>query len=555
MDKANIINNNIQGLSSFSDNQLNDMGLQMPLNWTDTAVWVDPTIEIERIAQPSDLEDPDVYEDMPNYSTEESFINVRGKRIPVIRINGRVIPSTEIEHFEIKCTGFLPEISLTVSRMSSPLNLTQDVGINNFIQVVIMPMMDGKYKSYQLRFYVTDYDVNVNRTKAYYKGVYDAKALSSSLVQSRKVKFGGYVNLELGINKPPNPNPTTWELMYTLATETGLGFQSTTDCVDIDDRLKRIQLNGTNEKFIKEQISISGIGNGQLYDAWVDFNNYLILVNLPWVMDANITPANLSIYAETGFKPSHTGMGNNEWTLSRRVLTNFGGQGAVSNLMVEEVIPWSDLNDIYNNGNCQYYYSANALGVGEGNNSFSMSNVESVERSVDGYFKNEYQRVGNVKSWVNLNEEYDCLAQRERRDAYMKTVYTQGLIVTLRYTNFGIQRGSLVYLGRFVDDMESKMTIQATLGNAVAEDESTMDDTTTIPEYTNDGDWSNKDVQVGRAQIEDISQSGLYYVNGIVFTYDRGNDKLKQTLYLIKKGAQHTYYPIHGVAKVNTEQL
>jgi hypothetical protein len=72
----------------------------MPLNWTDTAVWVDPTIEIERIAQPSDLEDPDVYEDMPNYSTEESFINVRGKRIPVIRINGRVIPSTEIEHFE-----------------------------------------------------------------------------------------------------------------------------------------------------------------------------------------------------------------------------------------------------------------------------------------------------------------------------------------------------------------------------------------------------------------------------------------------------------------------
>ena len=51
MDKANIINNNIQGLSSFSDdNQLNDMGLQMPLNWTDTAVWVDPTIEIERIA-------------------------------------------------------------------------------------------------------------------------------------------------------------------------------------------------------------------------------------------------------------------------------------------------------------------------------------------------------------------------------------------------------------------------------------------------------------------------------------------------------------------------
>ena len=103
--------------------------------------------------------------------------------------------------------------------------------------------------------------------------------------------------------------------------------------------------------------------------------------------------------------------------------------------------------------------------------------------------------------------------------------------------------------------MESKMTIQATLGNAVAEDESTMDDTTSIPEYTNDGDWSNKDVQVGRAQIEDISQSGLYYVNGIVFTYDRGNDKLKQTLYLIKKGAQHTYYPIHGVAKVNTEQL
>ena len=47
MDKANIINNNIQGLSSFSDdNQLNDMGLQMPLNWTDTAVWVDPTIAI-----------------------------------------------------------------------------------------------------------------------------------------------------------------------------------------------------------------------------------------------------------------------------------------------------------------------------------------------------------------------------------------------------------------------------------------------------------------------------------------------------------------------------
>jgi hypothetical protein len=263
-------------------------------------------------------------------------------------------------------------------------------------------------------------------------------------------------------------------------------------------------------------------------------------------MHYNAKIDNYSILAPTGLKTTIkiTDEETNQPVKVKRILTN------------NPDLPFSQLkivdtqNNLYthntqNTGSLKRFWILNSAGDA---NLLEKKEIQMIEDSVEGVLMTHaYESTSTEFLGAEMADDTPCLFQKHVREMCLCKYRSRQLTVDLAEANYGIQRGTLVYVSIIETDMNKKQLI--TLNNGAV---STSNIYSKIAEKA-DG---NEDVDVtpvtdaqpqSAAEIADQDNfvanpalSGFYYITGIEYIYTRGEAKIKQNLYLIKQGAQTT---------------
>ena len=337
----------------------------------------------------------------------------------------------------------------------------------------------------------------------------------------------------------------TYEYLAIIAKMSGLGFACTDGCIDIEDYLPRLIQNQTYKEFIQSQLDISGLDEDSIFDVWIDPYGYMVLVNIAWLFNQlkTIKPSNLSIYSTVGASGTEVLMPKARVKKVNRMLTNFNDLEEMSDLKYS-----SEDYVISTNG------FAIANGISEtvitlelnssengGNNSIQNNDVISPENSVDGKYLPEYETHTNRETSINV-DGYNTTLQNCIRSKFFNKYNQRVIEITLDKINYGLQRGTLVYVSYFTDDPVEKEKILSSTSNIVGE-----------RKIEKDNLEIDKDKIVEQASmILDYSKSGLFYINGMKYKYNGKYQSFIQELELIKVGDRSTYINGHTSARMDT---
>ena len=138
------------------------------------------------------------------------------------------------------------------------------------------------------------------------------------------------------------------------------------------------------------------------------------------------------------------------------------------------------------------------------------------------------------------------LYQEKRRSAYFAKLNSKKLKVIMKDPNYALNRGIMLQVSIFGYDRNLKAEMLRNTGNTTKEGD-TSDEPTLSPEdkdkYINYDTWG----------ILNTSISGMYFIDGIEFTYNRNEHKINQVLYLIKRDESMSYINAASKIKVSTE--
>jgi len=145
------------------------------------------------------------------------------------------------------------------------------------------------------------------------------------------------------------PNyPNTWEYLLMIAKQMKLGFAATQYCEYLGDNAKRLVENKSFLDYMKSEIKYAGTDENNVLDAWIDINNYIVLVNLSWVIDFQkngVDPKNLGVFATIGDDGLNTNSVKSHFSEVPRIITNFTLTNTVSNLTFTSSNFTSDSNN------------------------------------------------------------------------------------------------------------------------------------------------------------------------------------------------------------------
>lgn len=412
-----------------------------------------------------------------------------GINLPIVRMNNIILMNSQIDYVSIDYRGFLPTLHLSVRDNKKYIRTIDTPGMDNEIVIVITAPINGYYKKINLAFYITDIKIYGNYIS--YDAIFKYPKLNKAMFK------------QIGSDKL-----NTYELLYEISKETGLGFAATPSCKEVEDkRYRRIQ-SRTYLEFIKDQLSFSGIENTSIFDAWVDLQGYLTMVNVPYIMDCNIKWNEISIFTMVGHHSSEDLINDVNAIEIPRILTNNRINHDYYNMLFTEHEDIVDNNKIYDDGalNTNYYL------YDPGNkNLIQTTQIQIIENSFDGisYSENyEYNR----SEFLGIEfSDTPVLFKKKINKRYFDKLRARMLKVTLDVYNLGLQRGSLVYILFKEYDEEIVSTLKKE----------------PLEEGTGDG-------------FVNLYTTGFYYIDGMEFVYKTEESKIIQTLYLIKKGTINT---------------
>ena len=87
--------------------------------------------------------------------------------------------------------------------------------------------------------------------------------------------------------------------------------------------------------YIEQQLLHCGTDVDNLFDAWVDLYGYIVMVNVPWVLNEEITIKELTTVASIGAHPTSNDIPDQKPKDVQRVLSNYNMMGTKSNLEIE----------------------------------------------------------------------------------------------------------------------------------------------------------------------------------------------------------------------------
>lgn len=474
---------------------------------------------------------------------------VEGCQVPIIRTESQNILSPNISYCKIDYTGFKPTLILdvltTAGMDNNDMSMSNVGGMNSTITVVLTPRVDGQYKPISLDFRINNIQYTDDMT--HIEGEY--KMPEMDRVQTKQWKHDGCTAKYC--QTPKTKHPTTWKLLHDIALNLGLGYATTDHVKEIKDYKARLTHNETIEDTIKKHVAFGGLDKDSIFDCWIDLYNYLVVVNVPWVMNEDITWKDIGINPELDMGATDDNLPAPEQIgMCSRMLTNEKKHVCGTNLTFTH-FRWEVNNeDQKTAGTTLNCFVGSPAGYGDGNNSISATKYRNPELSMDGMHIDDYdiQRQEYLGNECSSDEDNNTpiLLQKQIHDRYFNNIRGKRLVITLDHTNFGLQRGTLVGVAIWDASQPGKMDIVQNWDNVGG---------------TKDVHPRELSHEVAR-RIEDdstalpnISVSGYYYIDGMEFEYEGTDMVLTQRLYLIKVGANFNFQNLDTYARGYSENI
>lgn len=534
--------------------------LEHPINWTDPIVWHDPTIDMGVIVKlvSKDLDDDSAVD------SQQTGHHIDAIYFPLIKVNQYILANDEILYMRLESLDILPELYLRVLDKNGKMLKTNSTGLNNHIIVVITAPVNGVYKKIKLRFYITDvkayneYDDYILTFRCVLKIPELTHTYPTSMGYPNKKQFSGCSKCKQAENSKPN----SWEMLHFIANHCKLGFASTKKCKDISDRSYRLfnAYSSLEECLYKEKEFAGTTEEEAIFDWWVDFYCYIVMVNVPYVLNEDISIKHLGIYGIAGPTTTTEGQENPEPKpiLVNRTLTNSRNTATFAtnhNLTIREYKIVSD-NSLYSSGTCTTNNIFIPKGAG-GQNGLDVFDIQVQESSVAGKELEQYTTKQTYLRGIDMSG-FGKYQKASIFTKYFQKRRAKKLIVELENHNLGLQRGTLVNIVITEDNPRIKSIIMNNPDNMFGDvtERGVDDPLQTHPDIKTTGSESdqspsNEDV-VQTAGVETINWaiSGLYYIDGITFEFDSEKEqRIFQKLTLIKKGPLMNYSapnaPIH----------
>lgn len=530
--------------------------LEEPINFTDPYVLHDPQIDkptIVELYRPNETEEDNEESDSVSNNPIAS-IKSDGMLYPLVQINTKVLSYEQIVDMIIYYDNFLPTIKLTVLDVGELIQRTDIPGYNNILKVIIVPEVQNVYKNISLEFKITS--VKSQGENLIYYGKY--KVLEFNKKRIKELIYSGCSNSkqksdnnadQVSCNPSENKKPNTWELMHIIANECQLGFSSTDECQNIEDRLPRLIYNKNYEDFIEEQLLFSGFDEDSVFDAWVDLYGYLVLINVSWILNnTDILPNNLGIYSFNGLHATDkSNIPKQIPELVPRTLTNYSEGVTINNLLFHTfniIVDNSDL--LFGTSVSMYNFKLND--INEGNNSIEQYDIEITRDTVDDSQIEKYAVQHQERLIIECND-LPINKQKIIRQKFFSKHRQRILEIKMAKLNLGLQRGTLVNVVLFETDDRNKQYILSQTSNVLAQKpKEELTDTDLIP----DNDSENKEkIVLESDEVMNAGLSGMYYIDSMRFEYHQKENEIIQYLQLIKKGNLNNLSNITTPTKIN----
>ena len=466
-----------------------------------------------------------------NHEGDTEPEKIHGIKIPVVKVNNLVVSYDKILHLKLDYTDFRPKLELWIKDTDDEIK-TQDMPTrNNIITIVIVPQVDGAYKKISIDFYTNTIPQKEGDIIKYIDCEYKLNGLYEGTPTCWK--HSGCSSDKCSTSQ--DNKPTTFELFHDIAASLGLGYQTTEQVKEIQDHLPRNTQNLKLWEFMKKQISFGGLDENSLFDMWIDLYGYLTIVNVPWVLSQDIDGRYLGIMALSGIPNTSENLPDPVYKLVHRTIHNFDNQTMNTNLTFKNYEHVLDFWKLNKTGEIRNYYIFNRAGDPTANSEVGGNNIEqiNVQASAATVDESDYGQWQHGAQTIVLTEqnEYPTATQAVIRDMYFTNLRTNMLKVELFEYNLGLQRGTLINLVVYNYDLHSKLKIatsaQSINGNNV---------NTKMEDNFSTDEMSQKDMIMNESvPLRDPSISGIYYIDGMEFLYNKEEQEIQQFLYLIPK--------------------
>ena len=512
----------LNGIVDTRENIINDEHItedKSRLNFCDPFVIFDPAFNASTVAKGFTSDNAS---DTGRMAEEQAMTMVDAIKIPIIKVNNRVIPSQDIISLNLYYDEFLPHIDCAIHDSQGLAKFADTPGFENVITIIMTMPGEVTYKKISLDFQITSFSpVGQN---IYYSGEY--KYLPLETIQHKQIKC---TNPECQSEKL-----STWELLWTIAKELKLGFAATESCKSISDNRYRICSGKKYKEYLLNEISFSGLDENSFFDVWIDLNGYIVMINVSWLLKTEVKTEELSIKVAHNIQSTSTDATETKWTETNRTLTDFPMQPTDNSMKIES---WEDISDnnIYYNGASKSFTGFTLSGGQSENTKIDKFDIQYKEDSKSGIKDaSNYQQFQRwFFSGIEMSDEIPVLQQKTLRENFFEKQRTRILKVLLVNQNFGLQRGSLVNVMIYETDKVKKYKLIEGMTNYGDTDCTEWSDEQSqfLNEVTDDGK--------GETPICNYTISGMYYIDKMEFQYSERNQKIQQYLYLIQKNSYH----------------
>ena len=512
-----VLNNIDTGENIINDEHITEDSSRK--NFCDPFVVFDPGFKTSVVAKKYTSDNA---EDTGGVGEQQSMTKIDAIRIPVLKVNNRVISAQDIIYINLYYDEFLPHIECGIHDKQGLAKFSDTPGLDSAITVIITMPGEVTYKKISIDFQITSYDpVGQN---IFYTGEYKYLPLES--IQHKQIKC---TNPEC-----PSEKPNMWEMLWCIASETKLGFAATESCKEIQDNRYRLCSAKKYKEFIQDELSYSGLDVHSFFDSWIDLNGYIVLVNVAWLLETDVKTEELTLKASHNVQSTTENGTESGWAEVNRTLTNFPSMPSQNSMKIDLYEEISE-NNIYKSGASKSYTGFSLSGGQTENTKLDKFDVQYTENSKSGY-KNasnyqEFQRW--FFSGIEMSDDIPVLQQKTLRDNFFAKKRMRYLKILLAEPNLGLQRGSLVNVAIYETDKNKKYKLITNMYN-----------------YTNDDctDWSDEQEEFLKENVENTNAdipmcnytlSGMYYIDKMEFIYSGDMQKLSHYLYLIQKDEYH----------------
>ena len=447
--------------------------------------------------------------------------------MPLVKLNNIVLNGTQIEYFKLSSTGLVPSLIISVKDDNGMIEFSDVPGYDNVISVVMIIPVDGVYKKISLDFYIVSCKFFGNSVT--YMATFKCMPLEKTHLE--QITFNTPVGCQSKwCQLPATDKPTTYKLLHCIAHDCGLGFAATQQTKEIKDYNYRLIHSQKFIDVIREHTAFGGLDENSIFDSWIDIWGNIVLVNVPWIFSETVTPDELAIVSSYGTRQTNTAEAKDSYHtagLVHRMLTNFNEFGQMNNLMIASYTPLTDTATLFSRGSNNTYNMMLHRGNG-GSNNIDTFDIVQKEFSIDGQ-TGDYEFANTDFIGFECSTNTPICKQKYIHDKYFEKFRARRLKVELEQPNFMLERGMLTAVSIFEYDPVKKRKMMANWSNFNGKEDTDKEE----PEVQE----GLKNHEIDNATpLMNIAISGIYYIDGVEFEYNKSREDIIQTLYLVKKG-------------------